>query len=46
MRAILTSSESPTATDTAFLHILESSRPGPKEAKELIESLWRKTVPF
>jgi hypothetical protein len=38
--------EGPPPTDDAFRHIIESSRPEPRRARELIESLWRKTAPY
>jgi len=33
-------------TDAAFRHIIESSRTEPRQARELVESLWRKTAPY
>ena len=38
--------DGPPPTDAAFLHIIESPRPEPKQTRELIESLWRKTAPY
>jgi len=38
--------DGPTPTDSAFRHILESSRPEPRKAGELVRSLWRKTEPY
>jgi len=38
--------EGPPPTDAAFRHIIESSRPEPRQARELMESLWRKTAPY
>jgi hypothetical protein len=38
--------DGPPPKDAAFLHIIESSRPEPQRARELIESLWWKTAPY
>jgi hypothetical protein len=34
------------ARDAAFLHIVESTRPEPKRARDLIDSLWRQTAAY
>ena len=34
------------ATDAAYRHIIESSRPEPRQARDLVYSLWRKTAAY
>jgi len=38
--------EGPTPTDAAYTHIIASSRPEPRQARELVESLWGKAAPY
>ena len=38
--------EGPTPTDAAYRHIIESPRPEPREARDLINALWQKAAPY